>query len=262
MVLRTHITGRTPKRRSFDQLVFGYINQGASRVWHWWCKSRMTDPKISHHRCWHGWDNCRAVEGQQWRVAVFLVSPGKVEQKCRAGHLDPEEGSQGTRGLSHPRQLGSLLLIAVAICTAFPGELSTWWGWETETVVLEEATSSSWGGWEQCPPWRPFPVWSNFSKLIDSALTRREFISFSSNNDHSYFSYFSRPHLGSVPDFRFPMADGHTDSYSTSAVLRRPQKGRLAALRDEPSKARSLCEIPLLTWKLTYLSCGFQTALE
>ncbi|MBZ3889158.1 Liprin-alpha-1 [Sciurus carolinensis] len=50
--------------------------------------------------------------------------------------------------------------------------------------------------------------------------------------------HHGRPHLGSVPDFRFPVADGHTDAYSTSAVLRRPQKGRLAALRDEPSKAR------------------------
>ncbi|KAF0879541.1 LIPA1 protein, partial [Crocuta crocuta] len=47
-----------------------------------------------------------------------------------------------------------------------------------------------------------------------------------------------RPHLGSVPDFRFPLADGPTDTYSSSAVLRRPQKGRAAALRDEPSKAR------------------------
>uniref|UniRef100_A0A8B9CQB3 PTPRF interacting protein alpha 1 n=1 Tax=Anser brachyrhynchus TaxID=132585 RepID=A0A8B9CQB3_9AVES len=41
-------------------------------------------------------------------------------------------------------------------------------------------------------------------------------------------------------DFRYPMtssvADSHTDSYGTSSVLRRPQKGRLAALRDEPSK--------------------------
>ncbi|KAF5923730.1 hypothetical protein HPG69_004298 [Diceros bicornis minor] len=50
--------------------------------------------------------------------------------------------------------------------------------------------------------------------------------------------HHGRPHLGSVPDFRFPVADGPTDSYSSSAVLRRPQKGRLAALRDEPSKAR------------------------
>ncbi|XP_048162228.1 liprin-alpha-1 isoform X3 [Corvus hawaiiensis] len=43
------------------------------------------------------------------------------------------------------------------------------------------------------------------------------------------------------PDFRFPVAsssvgDSHTESYGTSSVLRRPQKGRLAALRDEPSK--------------------------
>uniref|UniRef100_A0A452IR69 SAM domain-containing protein n=1 Tax=Gopherus agassizii TaxID=38772 RepID=A0A452IR69_9SAUR len=56
-----------------------------------------------------------------------------------------------------------------------------------------------------------------------------------------------RPHLGSVPDFRYPMtplsvADSHTDPYSTSSVLRRPQKGRLAALRDEPSKVQTLNE--------------------
>ncbi|NXY85970.1 LIPA1 protein, partial [Alcedo cyanopectus] len=47
--------------------------------------------------------------------------------------------------------------------------------------------------------------------------------------------------------FRYPVApssvaDSHSDSYSTSAVLRRPQKGRLAALRDEPSKVQTLNE--------------------
>uniref|UniRef100_A0A4W4GZ52 SAM domain-containing protein n=1 Tax=Electrophorus electricus TaxID=8005 RepID=A0A4W4GZ52_ELEEL len=50
-----------------------------------------------------------------------------------------------------------------------------------------------------------------------------------------------RPHMDSTPDFRYPvsassMMDSHSDHYGGALVLRRPQKGRAAALRDEPCK--------------------------
>ncbi|KAG5194835.1 hypothetical protein JEQ12_012124 [Ovis aries] len=48
-----------------------------------------------------------------------------------------------------------------------------------------------------------------------------------------------RPHLGSAPDLRFPVADQPADASGSGAVLQHPQKGWLAALCDEPSKART-----------------------
>ncbi|XP_024150864.1 liprin-alpha-1 isoform X4 [Oryzias melastigma] len=54
-------------------------------------------------------------------------------------------------------------------------------------------------------------------------------------------SLHGRSQLGSTPDFRYPvsassMMDGNSDSFGGALVLRRPQKGRMVALRDEPSK--------------------------
>ncbi|XP_061256469.1 liprin-alpha-1-like [Bos javanicus] len=51
--------------------------------------------------------------------------------------------------------------------------------------------------------------------------------------------HHSRPHLGSAPDLRFPVADQPADSLGNGAVLRCPQKGRLAALHDEPSEVQT-----------------------
>ncbi|XP_045020750.1 liprin-alpha-1-like isoform X3 [Bubalus bubalis] len=48
-----------------------------------------------------------------------------------------------------------------------------------------------------------------------------------------------RPHLGSAPDLRFPVADRPADSLGNGAVLWCPQKGRLAALHDEPSEVQT-----------------------
>lgn len=54
-----------------------------------------------------------------------------------------------------------------------------------------------------------------------------------------------RSQLGSTPDFRYPVSasslmDSNSEHCGSALVLRRPQKGRVAALRDEPSKVQTL----------------------
>uniref|UniRef100_A0AAY4E010 SAM domain-containing protein n=1 Tax=Denticeps clupeoides TaxID=299321 RepID=A0AAY4E010_9TELE len=45
-----------------------------------------------------------------------------------------------------------------------------------------------------------------------------------------------RSHLGSATDLRFSVVEGQAEHFGTGSVIRRVQKGRLAALRDEPTK--------------------------
>uniref|UniRef100_A0A8C9WPN3 PTPRF interacting protein alpha 1 n=1 Tax=Scleropages formosus TaxID=113540 RepID=A0A8C9WPN3_SCLFO len=59
--------------------------------------------------------------------------------------------------------------------------------------------------------------------------------------------HHGRSHLVNTPDFRYPVStssvmDSHSDHFSSALVLRRPQKGRVAALREEPSKVQTLNE--------------------
>ncbi|KAG5275200.1 hypothetical protein AALO_G00144700 [Alosa alosa] len=50
-----------------------------------------------------------------------------------------------------------------------------------------------------------------------------------------------RSHMGSATDLRYSMVEGQGDHYST-AVMRRTQKGRMVALRDEPNKILPVVE--------------------
>ncbi|KAG9352906.1 hypothetical protein JZ751_017482, partial [Albula glossodonta] len=51
-----------------------------------------------------------------------------------------------------------------------------------------------------------------------------------------------RSHVGSATDLRFSVVDAQGEHFGTAAVIRRAQKGRLAALRDEPTKIRAVVE--------------------
>uniref|UniRef100_A0A6Q2XPS4 SAM domain-containing protein n=1 Tax=Esox lucius TaxID=8010 RepID=A0A6Q2XPS4_ESOLU len=53
-----------------------------------------------------------------------------------------------------------------------------------------------------------------------------------------------RSHMGSASDLRFSVVEGQDGHYS-SAVIRRAQKGRLAALRDEPTKVKKTHPMPV-----------------
>uniref|UniRef100_A0A3B1JML2 PTPRF interacting protein alpha 4 n=1 Tax=Astyanax mexicanus TaxID=7994 RepID=A0A3B1JML2_ASTMX len=51
-----------------------------------------------------------------------------------------------------------------------------------------------------------------------------------------------RSHVGSATDLRYSVVEGQGDHYSSTGVIRRSQKGRLVALRDEPTKILPMVE--------------------
>ncbi|KAI2659225.1 hypothetical protein H4Q32_023470 [Labeo rohita] len=51
-----------------------------------------------------------------------------------------------------------------------------------------------------------------------------------------------KSHVGSATDLRFSVVEGQGDHYSSTGVIRRAQKGRLVALRDEPTKILAMVE--------------------
>ncbi|XP_066527255.1 liprin-alpha-4 [Hoplias malabaricus] len=51
-----------------------------------------------------------------------------------------------------------------------------------------------------------------------------------------------RSHVGSATDLRYSVVEGQGDHYSSTGVIRRAQKGRLVALRDEPTKILPMVE--------------------
>ncbi|KAK3536844.1 hypothetical protein QTP86_027040, partial [Hemibagrus guttatus] len=51
-----------------------------------------------------------------------------------------------------------------------------------------------------------------------------------------------RSHLGSATDLRFSVVEGQGEHFASAGVIRRTQKGRLVALRDEPTKILPVVE--------------------
>ncbi|TST85796.1 Liprin-alpha-2 [Bagarius yarrelli] len=51
-----------------------------------------------------------------------------------------------------------------------------------------------------------------------------------------------RSHLGSATDLRFSVVEGQGEHFASTGVIRRAQKGRLVALRDEPTKILPVVE--------------------
>ncbi|GAA6089628.1 liprin-alpha-4 isoform X4 [Tachysurus ichikawai] len=51
-----------------------------------------------------------------------------------------------------------------------------------------------------------------------------------------------RSHLGSAADLRFSVVEGQGEHFSSTGVIRRAQKGRIVALRDEPTKILPMIE--------------------
>lgn len=70
--------------------------------------------------------------------------------------------------------------------------------------------------------------------------------------------YNPRSHLGSSSDLRFSVVEGQDGHYSTT-VIRRAQKGRLSALRDDPNKVLIMF---LLDQNYPAVFCAFMHTMQ
>uniref|UniRef100_A0A8B9K3B2 PTPRF interacting protein alpha 4 n=1 Tax=Astyanax mexicanus TaxID=7994 RepID=A0A8B9K3B2_ASTMX len=74
--------------------------------------------------------------------------------------------------------------------------------------------------------------------LLQHVLFSHRSCSFS----HLCICVCARSHVGSATDLRYSVVEGQGDHYSSTGVIRRSQKGRLVALRDEPTKILPMVE--------------------